>query len=147
MKLIVNKNLVNNNYEILLEITNIEQTDKELFNDFGEPTINIGGTITEQVVATEQREVEVDDGEGGTTTELQDVEVTNTVTVAELGNVYRKFPSEFPIKRIFTKGEFGTDAEKIANLYADKIENDLKTVLADLRAKQDTFSKVEEILL
>lgn len=147
MKLVVNKNLANNNYEVLLDVVDVEQADKELFSDFGELIINTGGSITEEVTTTEEQQVEVSDGAGGTTTETRQVEVTRTVTVAEISNAYRKFPSELPIKRVFTKAEFGLNAEKIAKLYADKIEKDLKLALSVLREKKDTFTAVEEILL
>ncbi|MFJ3387477.1 hypothetical protein [Lysinibacillus sp. NPDC086135] len=49
MKLVVDKNLVNNTYEVMLEIQDITPEDKEQIHDFGEQTFNIGGKLYETI--------------------------------------------------------------------------------------------------
>ena len=46
MKLVVNKDLKNNAYEVELQVLDITDTDKEKISDFGEPVVNVGGVLT-----------------------------------------------------------------------------------------------------
>lgn len=186
MKLVITKNLENNNFGVILDVADVTAEDKELFKDFGEPTFNIGGKLTEtkQVEITkdvpltpltpakpladteeEGEAVEVDEegistkavveaketlgkvitefDEDGITGEFLEVETV----VADLGNIYRKFPSEFPIERVFTKAEFGDNAEKAAMLYIDLITERAKGILDSYKTKRDTFSGTTEVQL
>lgn len=201
MKLVVDKNLVNNTYEVMLEIQDITPEDKEQIHDFGEQTFNIGGKLFEtievekevgiaetpkvevvKVPKTEMKEVEVTDPETQEVTKemkevpvldsngkqvYEDVEkpvldkdgkpvmekhpvmgkVQEEILLADLGNIYRKFPSEFPIKRTFTALEFGDKAEKIAIGYVSLIQKEAQRIVTELGKKVDSFTGTTEIQL
>ncbi|MFJ7982409.1 hypothetical protein ACIQ1D_19285 [Lysinibacillus xylanilyticus] len=201
MKLVVDKKLVNNAYEVMLEIQDITPEDKEQIHDFGEQTFNIGGKLTEikdvvketgfiekpkvevvKVPKTEMKEVEVTNPETQEVTkEMQEVPVLDAegkqviedvtkpvldekgqpvmvktptyetvqeeVLVADLGNIYRKFPSEFPIKRTFTALEFGDKAEKVALGYVGLIQKEAERIVTELGKKVDSFTGSTEIQL
>ena len=204
MKLVANKNLKNNAFEVILELKDISAEEQELLSDFGEQTINVGGRFTDirevteivkvpktEIIKVQKSEIKfypvtddngdpVLDGNGdptyegidtpifeadGVTPVMEDKEVPvldadgkpvmidkevksdKEVTIADLGNIYRKFPSEFPLKRTFSVSEFGADAEQVANEYVALMIAETEIAVNALKAKKDVFSGVTEIQL
>lgn len=123
MKLVIEKNLVNNNYEVVVSVTEIEEAETELFKDFGELVINVGGELAES------------NDEG------------SSVVIASFGDVFKKFPSQFPLTKVFGKAQFGDNAEKVANAYVSDIQTKIETAVTELKAKPDVFSGVTEVVL
>lgn len=120
MKLVIDKKLVNNNYEVTISIADIQPEEDELFSDFGKPSINIGG---EYILS------------GQTTPE------------ATVGDSYKYIPTDFPITKVFTKAQYGVNAEKVANAFADTVKERVQTAITDLKAKQDIFTGTTEVVL
>lgn len=121
MKLIITKNLVKNVYTANIAIDEIADTDTELFNDYYEPTIDIGGEIT-QLAAT-------------------------PVILTTLPSSYKKIPSQFPINYRFPVAQYGDDAQQIAELWVETISTRIETAMDALRAKVDDYSEIEEIII
>lgn len=53
MRLVVDKDMKNNAYNITLQVLDITDTDREQISDFGEPIVNVGGIIKGQDVKQE----------------------------------------------------------------------------------------------
>ncbi|MGG3891988.1 hypothetical protein [Metabacillus fastidiosus] len=123
MKLVINKNLSNNNYEVTIDIVDITLEEQELIKDFGNPSINIGGTLTE------------DDGLGG------------TITVATLGDQFKTLPLDIPLTRTFTQAQYGLNAQKVADTYAKVTSDKIQAAITALKAKSDSFSGTTEVML
>lgn len=140
MILIANKNLKNNVYNVELKFIDITDTDKEKISDFGEPTINVGGTIkekgtkpevfpvmkakTEKVI--EEKLVYEEDGvtpiyeEDGVTQKTEQVEVDKPVLDENGEQILEQVISEdgnpvFEVKEVETEivvAELGTNLRK-----------------------------------
>lgn len=128
MKLVIEKTLKNNNYEIKLNIADVTTEDTDLISDFGEVQVNVAGKL-EEIVHND-------------TTNLDE-----TIVIANLGDSFKYLPSEFPVTKTFTKAQYGTDVEKIATTYITTIKTRTQEAITALKAKQDTFSGIEEIVL
>jgi len=139
MKLVLDKNLVANNYEVTVKVTEITEEETELLKDFGDLTINIGGKITETV----QKVVTGTDSEGNSTSTTVD----EVVEIANLGDIYKKFPTDFPLTKTFTKANFGEKSDKVAIAYVSKVTKEIQDAVTALKAKQDVFSGTTEIIL
>lgn len=122
MRLLVNKNLSNNVYTVELQTTDFDTTDLELFGDFGEPTVDLGGALKEIVDGVE-------------------------TTVATLPQMLRKVKSGFPFKQTFTKQQYNDNAKKVAELWAQNAHDKITLAMGDLRMKIDDFSGTEDIII
>lgn len=120
MKLTFNKTLANNIYTVELTVTEIETTDTDLFGDFGEPTIDIGGEIK---------------GSDGTT------------VLAILPSQFRKIQSQMPVTMRFADSAYAGGAKPIAEAWIRTIETRINTVLTALRGKTDDFSGSQESII
>lgn len=119
MKLVIDKNLTNNNYEVVISIEDIQEVESELFSDFGKVSVNIGGELTDSVGAV----------------------------VATIGDAYKYVPTDFPVTKVFTQAQYGVEAEAIANAFADTVASRIQDAVTDLKAKQDGFTGTTEIIL
>lgn len=120
MKLVIDKKLNNNNYEVVVKLEDIQPEETELFADFGHPTINVGGDLTKQ---------------GGATPE---------VTV---GDSFKYLQTDFPITKVFTKAQYGANAENVAIAFADTVTLRVQTAITALKAKSDSFTGSTEVQL
>lgn len=128
MKLVIEKTLKNNNYEIKLSVADVTTEDTDLISDFGEVQVNIAGKLEETVHNDETG-------------------LDETTVIANLGDSFKYLPSEFPVTKTFTKAQYGVDVEKIATTYITTIKTRTQEAITALKAKQDTFSGIEEIVL
>lgn len=128
MKLVIEKTLKNNNYEIKLSVADVTTEDTDLISDFGEVQVNIAGKLEETVHNDETG-------------------LDETTVIANLGDSFKYIPSEFPVTKTFTKAQYGVDVEKIATTYITTIKTRTQEAITALKAKQDTFSGIEEIVL
>ena len=119
MKLVFVKTLVNNVYTVEVQTTEFEQADLDLFEDFGEPSINIGGT-------------------------LKNSDDTDLVT---LQNAYRKLKTQFPVVQRFADTQYEGKAKDVANAWIRHIEKQANAEMTALRAKLDDFSGQEEFIV
>lgn len=120
MKLVIDKELSNNNYQVSLTIADIQETETELLKDFGKIQINIGGDLTLS---------------GGTQPETT------------IGDAYKYLPTDFPVVRTFTKSQYGDKAEAVANAFADTVKVRIETAITALKLKQDSFTGSTEVQL
>ncbi|MFF3144575.1 hypothetical protein ACFVRU_23340 [Streptomyces sp. NPDC057927] len=140
MKLVVKRDLKNNNYSVELAIEDIKTEDTELFSDFGYPQVNVGGSLTK----SESKDVVTGkDDEGNDVKET----VKEEKVIANLGNEFKYLPTEFPITRTFTQAQHGKDAEAIANQYVEEMKKRVTETITELKAKRDEFTGKEEIVL
>jgi hypothetical protein len=120
MKLVIEKNLLNNNYEVIFNIEDITPEEQELMNDFSIPTIDVGGELK----ATD------------------DIEV-----LATLGSSYKKIPSQMPFSKIFSSSVYGAKTQAVADSYAKATQVKIEAAIAELKAKEDGFSGTTEVIL
>lgn len=120
MKLVIDKKLANNNYEVSISIADIQEEETELFADFGKVQVNIGGELTLK---------------GGSTPETT------------LGDSFKYVPTDLPINRVFTKASYGDKAEAVANAFVDTITERIETAITALKLKQDSFTGSTEVQL
>ncbi|WP_090739450.1 hypothetical protein [Paenibacillus sp. Mc5Re-14] len=120
MKLVIEKKLANNNYEVSIAVADIQEVETELFNDYGKIQINIGGELKVT---------------GGTTPE------------ATIGDSFKYLPTDFPIVRVFTQAQYGDKAQVVANAFADTISERVQTAITALKAKSDSFTGTTEVQL
>ncbi|MCY9758387.1 hypothetical protein M5X00_29655 [Paenibacillus alvei] len=120
MKLVIDKKLANNNYEVAISIADIQEAETELFSDFGKVSINIGGELTKK---------------GGTTAE------------ATIGDAFKYLPTDFPITRVFTQAQYGAKAENVAIAFSDTVQERIQTAITTLKAKSDGFTGSTEVVL
>lgn len=160
--IIVNKrDLKNRVATSTFTVKEVDESTKELISDFGELTINVGGSIKITVVAKEARKemrpVFEADGvtpvyeEDGVTQKQEEVtvyvDVPKEMDVKVGGDVYKKFPSEFPISREFNEVGNGEHYREIATGWGKAIETRLGEAITELRKNIDDFSGEEEIIL
>lgn len=120
MKLVTKKTLVNNNYEVMISLENILPEETELFKDFGEVQVSIGGELT----------------------------LTGGVApVATLGASFKNMPTDFPITKAFATAQYGVNTEEVANAFADTVGERIQTAMTALKAKQDIFTGTTEVIL
>ncbi|TVX86100.1 hypothetical protein [Paenibacillus agilis] len=120
MKLVIDKKLVSNNYEVVISIADVQPEETELFADFGKVSINIGGELTKK---------------GGTAPE------------ATIGDAFKYLPTDFPITRVFTQAQYGVKAVDVATAFADTIQLRIETAITTMKAKQDSFTGTSEVVL
>jgi hypothetical protein len=120
MKLVFTKTLTNNNYGIELSVTEVAEEDTALFNDFGEPSIDIGG-------------------------EIKDAAGTNVL--ATLPSNYRKVLSQMPVTIRFADAQYNGNAKTVAEAWIRAIEARTNTVMTAIRMKSDDFSGPEEFII
>lgn len=118
MKLVFTKTLTNNVYNVVLTIEEVEATDTDLFADFGEPTINIGGEIKSGVT-----------------------------TLATLPANFRKVVSQMPVTVRFADKDYANNAKAIAEAWVLTIEGQINTAMTTLRGKNDDFTNVQESII
>ncbi|OME54146.1 hypothetical protein BSK59_16335 [Paenibacillus odorifer] len=120
MKLVIDKSLTNNNYEVSISLADVQVEETELFNDFGKVQINIGGVLKVT---------------GGTDAD------------ATLGDSFKYLPTDFPVVRVFTAAQYGEKAETVAKAFADTITERITTAVTALKLKQDSFTGTTEVQL
>lgn len=120
MKLVIDKKLANNNYEVVISVADLQEAETELFADFGKVSINIGGELTKK---------------GGATPETK------------IGDVFKYVPTDLPITRVFTQAQYGDKAEDVAIAFADTVQQRIETAITALKAKSDGFTGTTEVVL
>lgn len=143
------------------EVKEIDAVTQELIKDFGEINVNIGGTVKAKIIVseprTETKPVFEADGvtpvyeEDGVTQKTEQVtvyvDVEKEIDVKVGGDVFKKFPSDFPIFRSFDEVKNGENYKEIANGWSEAIKERLGTAITELRKNIDDFSGEEEIIL
>ena len=120
MKLVIDKKLANNNYEVSISLADILEAETDMFADFGKIQINIGGEL----------------------------KVTGGVTAdATVGDSFKYLPADFPIVRVFTKAQYSDKAETVAKAFADTVTERIETAVTALKLKQDSFTGITEVQL
>lgn len=117
MKLSIKKELENNIYMVTFSIVETTEAEKELFHDFGELVIPIGGELK---------------GEGET-------------VIATLPLASRKFPSQFPISNRFADSQYENKGKEVASAWATTIQKRIEAELEKHRLKFDDFTGSEEV--
>jgi hypothetical protein len=121
MKLVFTKTLVNNVYTVVVTTTEFAVSDTDLFAEFGEPTIAVGGPVS-AVIAT-----------------VETVLATLPITV-------RKVKSQFPYTIKFTVDDY-SDPLLLAESWMALISLNVATAMDTLRLKTDNFTGVEETVI
>ena len=109
MEIITYIRLVNNSYEVELDLAEggLTPVEKEAIANYGEPVITAGGLF--------------DAGGGGLS--------------YTLGDDDRKFPSQFPVKKTFSRADYPSDANDRAVLYRTTLKTRLDTAMTALRSR------------
>lgn len=123
MKITVTKNLLKNVYIVTIGLSEIDDTDIELFSDYNEPSIDIGGDINDPASPS------------------------TPVLLTTLPSTFKKIPSQFPITYRFPATTYGVNSQKIAEGWANDTSLKIENAMNTLRAKIDDFSQVEEIIV
>lgn len=118
MKLVFTKTLAANIYTVNLAIEDVEETDTDLFADFGEPTVNIGGEIK-----------------------------SGANTLATLPANFRKIVTQMPVIIRFADKDYSDGAKAVAEAWILTIESRINAEVTALRAKSDDFSGTEESII
>jgi hypothetical protein len=118
MKAVFTKTLTNNVYAVELSITEIETTDTDLFADFGEPSIDIGGEIR-----------------------------SGSDIVATLPSQFRKVQSQMPVTMRFADSQYSNNAKAVAEAWLITVEGRINTAMTALRGKMDDFSGTQESVI
>lgn len=118
MKLVFTKTLLNNVYTVNMSITEVDEVDTSLFEDFGEPTINIGG-------------------------EIKALEVV----LATLPANFRKIVSQTPVVQRFADKDYEGKAKVVAEAWITAIDKRVNTVMTELRLKNDDFTGTQESII
>lgn len=118
MKLVFTKTLANNVYTINVAVEEVDQADTDLFADFGEPSINIGGEIK-----------------------------SGATVLASLPANYRKIVTQMPLIQRFADKDYAGGAQAVAEAWVLAIQERVNTVVTALRAKSDDFSGTEEFVI
>lgn len=143
------------------EVKEVDAVTQELIKDFGEMTVNIGGTVKVKVIVsephTEMKPVFEADGvtpvyeDDGVTQKMEEVttyvDVEKEIDVKVGGDVFKKFPSEFPITRSFDEIKNGETYKEVAIGWSNAIKERLGSAVTELRKNVDEFSGEEEIIL
>lgn len=120
MKLVFTKTLANNVYTVEVAVTEVAAEDLELFADFGEPSIDIGGTI---------------------------MDTDDTTILATLPSNFRKVHSQMPIVSRFGDAQFSSKGKVIAEAWIRMIEKRINQAMTDIRLKLDDFSGTQESII
>jgi hypothetical protein len=119
MKLIFVKTLSSNVYTVNLTVTEVDIADTDLFTDFGEPQINIGGEI----------------------------KIGTGPVLATLPATFRKVVTQMPVIIRFADKDYVNGAKAIAEAWITIIEDRINAEMIVLRAKNDDFSGTEESIV
>jgi len=116
MKLRVLQSIENENYIFLFSIdpASISSDDAALFTKYGPPSIDFGGTFTD-----------------------------NTSTNFTLPDAYFDLPTAFPVQQVFTttgSSPFATNTANRLLVYRTTIESNITSAMTALRALDDTFT-------
>lgn len=118
MKAVFNKTLANNVYTVELSITEVETTDTDLFADFGEPMIDIGGEVK-----------------------------SGATILATLPSQFRKVTTQMPVIMRFADSAYANNAKAVAEAWITTIEARINTVITALRTKNDDFTGTQETVI
>jgi len=106
METIATIRLVNNAYHVEVNLADegLTPVEKEVIAQYGEPVIAAGGTFNDGVSLS-----------------------------YDLNANDRKFPSQFPVKAIFSRADYPSDANARAVLFRDQIRSRIDTAITALR--------------
>ena len=121
MKLEITKSINLNNYSVQFSVVDLNPTSEELLQEFGIPSINIGGDIP----------ITLDTG----------------ATTFKISEEIKKFPTDFPFTKTFKDAHYNGKGKEYANAYIAEIKKRVDTVMEALHAKVDDFSGTEVIEL
>lgn len=131
MKLVITNKLVLNSYNVTVSVEDLTEEDKELFSDYGNPNVDVSAVI--------KKEVEKDDGQGGT--------ITEEVVLVNEGKLYKRLDTDFPISKSFTAQQYGEDASYCGIEYGKLMEERIKEKMAELKSRVDDFTGVREVII
>lgn len=118
MKLVIKKELKNNNAEIEFTLCDITNTDIEALKDFGKPLLQTGGTIPLS--------------DGGS---------------FKVSNESRVLPDDFPFTKEFKSTFYGVDTIPHAEAYIEEMKKRITEAVTTLESMEDTFTGEEIVQL
>lgn len=119
MKVTFDNSIANKVYKVIASTVEFATTDETLMAEFGEPTVNIGGTLKDT------------DG---------------TTVLATLPDTYKRIMSDFPVTMTFNGSQFA-NPDKVAKAWTTSVETQVQTAITTLRSKTDDFSGHQEYVL
>lgn len=118
MKIRSTIDLVGNTYHVAIDVPALSPQEQELVNQFGEPVVETGGTIS------------------GSATRPGEQNPTAVSFVLATGP--RQLPSEFPVKKLFSLEDNDT-ADLMAVVYRTTLESRLSAARSALVARAPNF--------
>lgn len=155
MKLNIVRDLEKGIYSVDVKSVVLDETEKELIKDAEPQKLDIAGDIVKTTIENIITKVSIVDADNKPVLDANDNPTYNDVTVhtekeevlLRLGSKYKVFPFDIPFSRSFSSAEFGDKTQTIAEAYAETIEKRIEKIMTNLRAKPDTFSKDDEIII
>ncbi|MDK2600528.1 hypothetical protein QO179_23830 [Bacillus stercoris] len=119
MKVLFTKELENNVYSVTVEISDVAVTDTDLFHDFGQPMINLGGEIKDQM---------------------------GNISITMPSNM-KRLTDQFPVTVKFSDLQYNNNAKNVANAWIFTVEQRISEAMNELRLKTDDFTGTEDFLI
>ncbi|MGE7840782.1 hypothetical protein ACQKNX_08315 [Lysinibacillus sp. NPDC093712] len=156
MKLNIVRNLENGIYNVEVKSVTLDTSEQELIKDAVPQKLDIAGDITKtSIINVITKEPIVDELGVPVLDELDQPTFKEITTPTEkvevllrLGSKFKTFPIDIPFSRSFSVVDFGEiKAQELAESYADTIQKRIEEIMTKLRAKPDTYSRDEEIII
>ena len=127
MKIRIFKKLQNGVFDVRVQTEDWSENDRNLMVKYGEPEVNLGGTF-----------VSNEESSSSSGSSRESVEVV-------LPTVYARVMTESPFTQKFDARDCGSveNARSIAQQWSFRIEERISEVVAELRAKNDSFTTEE----
>lgn len=127
MKIRIFKKLVDNVFYVRVQTEDWSENDVQLMVKYGEPEINLGGTIVYTPTCSSDSD-----------SDPSDIPV-------KLDDVYVRIMTETPFTHKFDVRDFGcvADAQTVASEWASGLERTIISKVSDLRSKAEFFATEE----
>lgn len=127
----IDKEKLDGNYHLTFELGEISEAEKADFDEAiaknGKLEVDFGGTFTEEVLN-------------------EDTSSMETIELFKFNQNLRELPDNLPYSRVFKKSQYGENAEKFANLYAETMKTKIEAELEKLKDSVDNFSNSDIII-
>lgn len=156
MKLNIVRNLENGIFNVEVKSVVLDTSEQELIKDAIPQKLDIAGDITKtSIVNVTTQEPILDEFGAPVLDDLSQPTFKEVITPTEkvevllrLGSKFKTFPLDIPFSRSFSVVDFGEiKAQELAEAYADTVQNRIEDIMTKLRAKPDTYSRDEEIII
>lgn len=129
MKIRVFKKLVDNVFHVRVQTEDWSENDVSLMVKYGEPEINLGGSITYTPTCS---------SDSGSDSDPSDVTI-------KLDDVYVRIMTESPFTHKFDVRDFNcvADAQTVASVWTSGLERTIISKVSDLRSKAEFFATEE----